>query len=137
MPGVGIEPTCLATANFKSAAYTNFATRALQYYIVMLSYIHNSCKFIKHMSDSQLEQLKRELQSHQTELRGADSKIKDKEREVAHLKQELLRHETELTTLHGIVSSAQTKISRTSDAIRTREAAVKAQEASKKTENKH
>jgi hypothetical protein len=27
---VGIEPTCLATANFKSAAYTSSATRALR-----------------------------------------------------------------------------------------------------------
>lgn len=89
------------------------------------------------MSDSQIEQLKRELQLHQGELRTAESRIKDKEREVAHLKQELLRHETELTSLHGSVSSAKTKIDRTNDAIHAREATVKAQEQAKKAEIKH
>ena len=32
VPGVGVEPTCLTAADFKSTAYTNSATRALLYY---------------------------------------------------------------------------------------------------------
>jgi hypothetical protein len=44
VPGVGLEPTHLAAADFESAASTDFATRAcpgLQYYIIPFNFLHN------------------------------------------------------------------------------------------------